>query len=150
MASMLIKGAAGKFAESFGSGLAYGIVAVLAIIVLKYWFLQDEAIVTFTQFYTACLRDAHGNNCIVKADCKANEIAIGGECTVQNSERSVHLQNFGLGLVEGDKENPRRFECNWSGEGANPSPMQKIMEPRVRAVCISKTRFGVQIPQLGK
>jgi hypothetical protein len=144
MANRFVTGATGKFAESFGSGLAYGIVTVLAIVVLKHWFLKDDPIVRMTEPKAMCSRDNDGNNCIVNVDCnKDEEIVIGGECTVLDSHRKgVFLQNFAISEVPGEVT-PRRFTCVWGGEAANSAP---LMVARVRAVCISKSRFGFPLP----
>lgn len=146
MSNLLVKGAVGKFSEAFGSGLAYGIVAVLAIMVLKYWFLQDEPIGQFTKPTTICA--SNGHNCEAEATCGTDFIAIGGECTVTNfppDGRPVSLQNFGiLEARDGSKES-RRFLCNWRGPGADAT-LGVVIQVEVRAACINKARFGIPIP----
>jgi hypothetical protein len=146
MANRFLVGATGKFAESFGSGLAYGIVTVAAIGILKFWFLKDDPIVRMTDPVKVCSRDARGNNCIVNVDCDKDkeEIVIGGECTVEDShQKQVGLINFAISTAAETENTPRRFSCAWDGAAANEQP---LMIPRVRAVCISKSRFGYRLP----
>ena len=138
MAGELVKGASEKFAESFGSGLAYGIVAILAAIIIKYTILNDVPIIDFTEYSTVCKTDGFGNNCIVGADCPSDSVAIGGECTITDnkSDVPVHIQNFGL--YGPDSHDPKHYECNWVG----PGDLSKVLKPRVRAACVKRTMFG--------
>lgn len=135
MTNRFLVGATGKFAESFGSGLAYGIVTVAALAAVKFWFLKDDPIVRMTDPIKVCSRDDHGNNCIVNVDCeKDTEIVIGGECTVEDShQKQVGLINFAISKAAEMESTPRRFTCAWDGAAANQEP---LMIPRVRGVCI--------------
>jgi hypothetical protein len=137
MRSEFLAGAAGKFAESLGSGLAYGVVAIIGVAILKFWILTDTPIVEFTDYTKTCTADAGGSNCIVGANCPSDSVAIGGECTIHASRAEIHIQNFGL--YGTSAANPTRFECNWSGPGAQPG---QGLVPYVRAACVKKSTFG--------
>jgi hypothetical protein len=84
--SPFLKGAIAKFSESLGSGLAFGLVTVAALIVLK--FVVPDQITRLTDVVDKC-QPGDPAQCVVIAQCNdpdhGDEVVIGGQCIVQPS-----------------------------------------------------------------
>ena len=88
------KGVFAKTAEAFGTGLAYGIVAIVVLLINKFLISPDGPLVRFSD--KAEPLKSGGDNFVIYVDCNEDEIALGGQCIVGDGSRGrFALQNFG-------------------------------------------------------
>lgn len=121
-----------KFAESLGSGLAYGLVTLCGALFLI--FVAATPIVEFVDSNDECMGEK--GTCRVTADCNTDSVAVGGTCAIDPKgvpQINPILDTAGVYFArQGDAE-PRRYECHWHG-GID----QSTFKPSVRVACIKK------------
>jgi hypothetical protein len=69
------KGVFAKTAEAFGTGLAYGIVAIVVLLINKFLISPDGPLVRFSD--KAEPLKSGGDNFVIYVDCNEDEIALG-------------------------------------------------------------------------
>jgi hypothetical protein len=142
MSSKLITGMTEKFSESFGSGLAIGIVVVVTALILRFWIASDP-ITSFTPDATKVCESPSDKVsvgiCWAAAPCDSGSFAIGGECSIEHSSKDpdLRLVQFGVALQSNTSGDPRLFKCNWVGSGVKDI----AFVPHVRALCIKNSSF---------
>ena len=129
-----------KFAESFGSGLAFGIVTVAALIIMK--FVITDEIARLSDVTNKCAAESTSGHCVARASCTPKkEIAVGGQCIISKADIRVcgafSLQNAGL------DDDVSRFQCVWNYNGNGCS--ENDFQISVRAACVKTRSFGLTI-----
>jgi hypothetical protein len=131
-----LKGFSGKFGESLGSGLAFGIVTLLGLVILRF-IVADDIVRLTTPSEMICGPGSHDKQCVVRTICKKDEeIAVGGQCIIEDESSKKGCKNFALqnsGLDNSDWG----FQCVWNFTDCEYSDVKV----NVRAACVKKKTF---------
>jgi hypothetical protein len=131
------------FSDSFGSAVAYGLVAFVGAWIFNSWFIHDQIGQMRPALKDECELD-QPKNCYSVANCLSDEVAISGHCDVTDSKsQPVRLFNIGTSAVGGVSAGG--FHCVWEVQPIHGPDTQIPLKVNVEAACVKANRFGYTV-----